>query len=125
MLRVTAAIMEENGRIFIAKRGPGKHLAGKWEFPGGKIEPGETPEQALARELAEELGIRVLVGELLCSVRYRSAAVNLELLAFRVTGRSAEPVLREHQESRWVAPPELLSFDMAESDRKIAERLFS
>ncbi len=124
MQRVTAAIMEENGRIFIAKRGPGKHLAGKWEFPGGKIEPGETPEQSLARELAEELGIRVLVGEFLCSVRYRSAAVSLELLAFRVTGRSGEPVLHEHQESRWVAPSELLSFDMAESDRKIVERLF-
>ncbi len=125
MQRVTAAIMEENGRIFIAKRGPGKHLAGKWEFPGGKIEPGETPEQSLVRELAEELGIRVLVGEFLCSVRYRNDTVNLELLAFRVTGRSGKPVLREHQESRWVAPSELLSFDLAESDRKIVERLFS
>jgi 8-oxo-dGTP diphosphatase len=124
MQRVTAAIMEEKGRIFIARRGPGKHLAGKWEFPGGKIEPGETPEQSLARELVEELGINVRVGERLCSVRYLGGSVNLELLAFRVTERSGEPVLHEHEESRWVSPSELLSYDLAESDRKIVERLY-
>ena len=121
---VTAAIIEENGRIFIARRGPGKHLAGKWEFPGGKIEPGETPEQSLERELVEELGIHVRVGELLCSVRYQSPAVNLELLAFRVTARTGDPVLHEHQDCRWVLPGELLSYDLAESDRKIVERLY-
>jgi 8-oxo-dGTP diphosphatase len=124
MQRVTAAIMEENGRIFIARRGPGRHLSGKWEFPGGKIEPGDTPEQSLKRELVEELGIEVRVGELLCSVRFRGSSVDLELFAFRVTERSGDPVLHEHEESRWVPPSELLSYDLADSDRKIVERLY-
>ena len=122
--RVTAAVMEENGRIFIARRRSGKHLAGKWEFPGGKIEPGETPEQSLSRELAEELDLRVEVGRLLCSVRYTEGSVDLELMAFAVTRVSGDPVLREHDRAQWVEPSELFSFDLAGSDRKVAEELF-
>jgi 8-oxo-dGTP diphosphatase len=124
MQRVTAAVMEEKGRIFIAKRREGKHLAGKWEFPGGKIEPGETPEQSLARELMEELDLYVSVGELLCSVRFQSGPIDLELMVYSVTRRSGEPVLREHDDARWVEPSELFSFDLAGSDRIVVERLF-
>jgi 8-oxo-dGTP diphosphatase len=124
MQRVTAAIMEENGRVFIARRRGGKHLAGKWEFPGGKIELGETPEQCLERELIEELNVRVSVGELLCSVRFQSEPVELELMAFRVTRLSGEPMLREHDDARWVKPSELLSYDLAGSDRKVVVKLF-
>jgi 8-oxo-dGTP diphosphatase len=124
MLRVTAAIMEEEGRIFIARRSSGKHLAGKWEFPGGKIEPGETPEQSLERELVEELDLRVAVGNLLCSVRYTDGSVDLELMAFAVTRVAGDPVLREHDRAQWVAPSELFSYDLAGSDRKVIEKLF-
>lgn len=124
MRKVTAAIMEENGKVFIAKRKGGRHLSGKWEFPGGKMENGETPEEALRRELDEELGIVVEVGELLCSVRFTVGSAEYELLAFRATRVSGEPILREHEDARWVAPSGLFSYDLANSDRKVAESVF-
>jgi 8-oxo-dGTP diphosphatase len=124
MQRVTAAIIEENGKVFIAKRGESKHLAGKWEFPGGKIEPGETPREALSRELDEELGLSVHVGELLCRVPFEMGSISLELLAFRVTRTGSGPVLREHDDARWVEPSELLSYDLADSDRKVVEKIY-
>ena len=124
MQRVTAAIIEEGGRLFVARRGPGRHLAGKWEFPGGKIEAGETPEASLARELAEELGIVAEVGELACVVRYQEPEVSLELLVYRVRRQGSCMELREHVEARWIAPGELASLDLAPSDRLVAARLF-
>jgi 8-oxo-dGTP diphosphatase len=123
-VRVTAGIIENGGRLLIARRKPGKHMGGKWEFPGGKIEPGESPEQSLVRELDEELALRVEVGELLCVVPYRGGGVELELMVYHVTRLDGEPVLREHEEIRWVFPGELASFDLADSDRKAVERLY-
>lgn len=123
-LRVTAAIIEEDGRVFVARRGPGRHLAGAWEFPGGKVDAGETPEQALARELSEELGISCEVGELLCTAVYEGTEPALELLAFRVRRRAGAIELREHVEARWVAPADLAAMDLPESDRLVAERLY-
>ena len=122
--RVTAAIIEEGGRVFVAKRGPGRHLAGKWEFPGGKIEPGETPEQALKRELAEELGISCEVGEFLCAAVYDGTAPSLELLAYRVRRGPGAIELREHAEACWVAPADLAGMDLPESDRRVVELLY-
>jgi 8-oxo-dGTP diphosphatase len=121
---VTAAIIEENGRVFVARRGPGRHLAGAWEFPGGKVEPGETPEQALARELAEELGISCEVGEFLCSAVYEGTEPALELLAFRVRRCQGAIELREHTDARWVAPADLAGMDLPASDRLVVERLY-
>jgi 8-oxo-dGTP diphosphatase len=122
--RVTAAIIEEGGRVFVAKRGPGRHLAGKWEFPGGKIEPGETPEQALGRELAEELGIGCEIVEFMCSAVYEEREVGLELLAYRVRRTQGEIELREHVDARWVLPADLAAMDLPESDRLVVERLY-
>ncbi|MCX7032041.1 MAG: (deoxy)nucleoside triphosphate pyrophosphohydrolase [Spirochaetes bacterium] len=122
--RVTAAIIEEDGLVFVARRGPGRHLAGKWEFPGGKVEPGETPEQALARELAEELGIACEVGEFLCAAVYEGTEPGLELLAFRVRRTPGTIELREHVEARWVKPADLARLDLPESDRMVVERLY-
>src|SRR5208283_2293660 len=101
-----------------------KHMGGKWEFPGGKIEPGETPEQSLARELSEELDVRARIGEQLCHASYEGEGISLELLVYRVEGFEGTPVLREHEELRWVAPRELRSYDLADSDRRVAEALF-
>jgi 8-oxo-dGTP diphosphatase len=123
-MRVTAGIMEDNGRVLIGKRRPGKHMGGRWEFPGGKLEPGETPEEALARELEEELGVRARVGELLCVAAWEGDGLSLELLVYRVTGFDGSPELREHQELRWVAPADLASFDLADSDRSVARKLY-
>ncbi len=99
-------------------------MAGKWEFPGGKIEPGESPEQSLARELAEELDVRARIGQLLCRTSYEGDGVSLELLVYRVECFEGTPVLREHEEMRWVPPGELRSFDLADSDRKVVETLY-
>ena len=123
-MKVTAGILEENGRVLIARRGPGRHMAGKWEFPGGKIEPGETPEQSLARELQEELDVRARVGTFLCRTFFEGDGVSLELLVFRVEGFDGLPVLREHQEIRWVLPCELFSYDLADSDRRVVQALY-
>jgi 8-oxo-dGTP diphosphatase len=124
-VRVTAAVIEEGGKVLIARRRPGKHLGGKWEFPGGKIEPGETPEQSLARELAEELAIEGCVREFLGSASYEGDGVSLELLVYKVERSRGEPVLREHDEVRWVSPWELSGYDLAESDRRVVETLFA
>ncbi len=121
---MTAALIEEHGRVLVAQRRPGAHMGGKWELPGGKVEPGETPEQSLARELAEELGLEVRVGEHLCSARFDGDGVRLELLVYRVQRVSGEPVLHEHEEIRWVAPADLRRYDLADSDRTVVERLF-
>lgn len=123
-MKVTAAILEENGKVLIGRRKPGKHMGGKWEFPGGKIEPGETPQDSLARELQEELAIRVSVGQFLCSSLYEGDGVSLELLVYRVQRLEGEPALIEHEELRWVRPEELTGFDLADSDRTVVRRLF-
>ena len=121
---VTAAIIEQEGRVLIAKRRPGKHMGSRWEFPGGKIEPGESPEESLARELLEELGVQARIGEFLCSCSYEGDGVSLELLVYRARIISGMPRLLEHQEIHWVRPEDLLSYDLADSDRKVVENLF-
>jgi 8-oxo-dGTP diphosphatase len=123
-MRVTAGILEKNGLVLIARRKPGKHMGGKWEFPGGKIEAGESPEQSLARELQEELDVNAQIGKLLCCASYQGEGVSLELMVYRVDGFEGVPVLREHDEVRWVPPGELKNYDLADSDRCVVETLY-
>jgi 8-oxo-dGTP diphosphatase len=123
-MKVTAGILEDNGLVLIARRKPGKHMGGKWEFPGGKIEEGESPEQALARELQEELDVRARIGKLLCCASWDGDGISLELLVYRVERFDGTPALREHEELRWVAPGDLRSYDLADSDRCVVETLF-
>ena len=123
-MKVTAGIIERDGRVLIARRRPGKHMGGKWEFPGGKVEPGETPEESLARELQEELAVEAAIGGFLCRALWEGDGLSLELLVYRVESFQGEPVLREHQEIRWVMPGELARFDLADSDRRVAETLY-
>ena len=123
-MKVTAGIIEENGLVLIARRKPGKHMGGKWEFPGGKIEPGESPEQSLARELDEELSIRAHVGKFLCTTFFEGDGVSLELLVYRVDSVEGAPALKEHDEIRWVPPEQLASFDLADSDRMVVKALY-
>jgi 8-oxo-dGTP diphosphatase len=123
-MKVTAGIIEENGKVLIARRKPGKHMGGKWEFPGGKIEPGESPEQSLARELDEELSVRAHVGRFLCATFFEGDGVSLELLVYQVDSVEGALALREHDEIRWVRPEQLASFDLADSDRMVVEALY-
>jgi mutator protein MutT len=124
MLRVTAAVIEREGKVLLARRSRSGSAGGRWEFPGGTIEPGETPEQCLARELREELGIDSRVGEFLASSRVASGTAGLELLAYRVVSFTGELRANVHEEVRWVAPGELALFDLAEADRLLLPLVF-
>jgi 8-oxo-dGTP diphosphatase len=117
MLQVAAAIIERDGKVLICQRKPEQSHALKWEFPGGKVELGETPEQALARELEEELAISRAAGREIH--RYTFAypdASPIELIFYRVESYSGEPMNRVFHELRWTAPCELENVDFLDGD---------
>jgi 8-oxo-dGTP diphosphatase len=106
-LRVVAAILVESGCVLAAKRGPAMRMPGRWEFPGGKVEPGETDRQALRRELREELAVDVRVTEPVGTVVHRYATFEIELVAYRCTNRQGELEAREHETLLWLTASEL------------------
>lgn len=120
---VTAGILEREGSVLLARRGTAGHLARKWEFPGGKIEPGETPEACLARELREELGIETRIGERVTVSRYDYGRGPIMLLAYRARIVAGEPQPREHEALAWVPVSLLLTYDLAAADIPIARCL--
>lgn len=121
---VTAAVIERDGYILIAKRKQGKQHFGNWEFPGGTLEEGETPEQCLKRELREELDITAEVGDLFCSSEHSyTPGFTIRLLSYRTTVISGTFSLNDHEEIRWVKPADLVKYDFPEADRLIVERL--
>jgi len=113
---VTAAVIEQGGKILIAKRRAGDRFAQLWEFPGGKLEPGESPGQCLQRELREELGIETQLKEFIGSFPFTSPALSIELLAYEVRIVSGCLVLSDHEELRWVSRKELGNFSFTEPD---------
>lgn len=120
-VRVLAAVIAREGRYLLGLRPAGKRHAGCWEFPGGKVEAGETDEQALARELREELGVQLRsLGALIGS--RRDGDSEFEIIFRRVTIDGA-PQSLEHVGLRWVEPAQMRHYTMAESDRWCAERL--
>lgn len=127
VLRVVAAAILRDGKFLAAKRGAGKipETAHRFEFPGGKIEPGESPECALTREISEELSTSVEVGKLLIrtSHTYETAVVELSVYLCRLTGE--EPRSREHEELRWVAASRLTELEWAPADAPVLELLAS
>lgn len=118
-IAVTCALLERDGRLLVAQRPPGKKLALKWEFPGGKIEPGETAELALARELREELSIEVDVGRELPAVTHDYGDAVILLRSFLCFLRDGEPRPQEHVAVRWCLPHEVAALDLAEADRPV------
>ncbi|MEJ5358419.1 MAG: (deoxy)nucleoside triphosphate pyrophosphohydrolase [Desulfobacterales bacterium] len=123
MIVVTAAIWCENGRVLIARRKPGRRHAGRWEFPGGKLRPGETPEEGLARELREELGIEARVGDFFGESLDAGHTPPIRLLAYRIQEAAGTPRCLDHAELRWVPIPELAREDLCPADRELAARL--
>ena len=97
-------MIEKDGRILLARRKVSKHLGSKWEFPGGKIDPGESPAACLKRELAEELSIEAAIGEFIAVTRFHQGEIELEIRLYRVEHVAGEFILHEHEEIRWVAP---------------------
>ena len=120
---VVAALIRRDGRILICQRPPRQSHPLKWEFAGGKIEPGETPEQALARECREELGIEVQVGGLFMEVTHDYPDKTVHLRLYESTILSGEPQKIEPSDLRWVTPAELTDFPFCEADVVILERL--
>ena len=119
---VTAAVVERNGRLLVARRLKGSHMAGFWEFPGGKCEPGETPEDCLARELVEELGVRATIGEEIYRTTYAYADRVLDLRFFRcLLDDEPRPLLG--QEVRWVPRAELATLEFPPADAELVARL--
>jgi len=123
-VRVVAAVLRDaSGRVLIAQRPPGKHMAGYWEFPGGKIAPGESSEQALTRELAEELGVSLRRCHPLLQLRHDYADRVVELDVFVVDDYGGEPSGLEAQALKWVAVAELAGQGLLPADRPIIEAL--
>jgi 8-oxo-dGTP diphosphatase len=125
VIRVAAGIIVRDGRILIAQRKDGGRHAGRWEFPGGKIEPGERPEDALVREIREELGVEIRVGKLraMLSHFYEKEGVRVEIHVFMAEIRSGEPENLDVRDSRWVLPAELGGYDFVEADRPLVSEL--
>lgn len=120
---VAGVITDATGRILLARRTDGRDLAGLWEFPGGKREPGETPEQALIRELDEELGIQVEVGEPIIAVPQRYPHKRLRLDVRRIERWRGKPRGNEGQALAWVPPTKLPTYSMPPADRPVVAAL--
>ena len=121
---VAAVLRDTRGRILLTRRTEGRDLAGRWEFPGGKREPGETPEQALVREIDEELGIRIeAIGERLINVPQRYPDKRLTLDVRDIPRWSGHPRGREGQALVWVPPQKLRSYEMPPADRPVVAAL--
>ena len=120
-LQVVGAIVVKDGRILAVKRGENKNkaIAYKYEFPGGKIEQGETPEQALKRELLEEMNYDIEVGDKFMSVTYEYEDVFVNLHTYLCKPLSDSYTLNEHVDEKWLAPSELMDVEWAPADLDI------
>ena len=122
-LVVAAAIFDDSGRVLIAERPAGKHMAGRWEFPGGKVAPGESEEAALARELEEELGIEVTEARPMMRLTHRYPDREVELSMWVVGRYRGEPRALDGQRLKWVERTQLAVEDILEADRPFVAAL--
>jgi len=122
-VEVVAGVLERNGRYLVAKRSDSGQLPNLWEFPGGKVEEGESLEEALEREFHEELGIGIRVEKQLVSAIHHYPRGDIRLSSFRIRHESGEIELRVHQELFWAAIEELRELSLAPADLPILEAL--
>lgn len=121
-VKVAAAIIIHNNRIFATQRGYGEFKDG-WEFPGGKVEEGETPQQALVREIREELDTEIEVDSLFETVEYDYPSFHLSMDCFFCTVKSGNLVLKEHEDAKWLAGENLDSVNWLPADIELVEKL--
>lgn len=117
-VKVVASVILHGNKIFATQRGYGDFKGG-WEFPGGKVEPGETPQKALEREIMEELAVEIEVGKRIGTIEYDYPQFHLSMDCFLCRIRAGQPVLKEHEAARWLAEGELESVDWLPADRTI------
>lgn len=120
-IRVAAAIIVDNNKLFATQRGYGA-FKGAWEFPGGKIEEGETPRQALEREIREELDTEIDIGKLVDTIEYDYPDFHLSMECFACTVKSGELVLKEHESARWLGKDDLHSVEWLPADISILDQ---
>ena len=124
-IHVTCAIIERDGLVLAAQRSAAMAMPLKWEFPGGKIDGGESREECLRRELSEELGINVKVGKSLPPATHHYPALIVTLYPFICAIDSGEIVLHEHAAISWLPPEQLHALDWAEADLPVIESYFT
>jgi 8-oxo-dGTP diphosphatase len=125
MIAVTCAIIFSRDSVLCVQRGPTQDLPGKWEFPGGKIEPNESEEACLIREVREELGLDIQLNKRLCPVEHVYGSRKILLIPFTATILQGELVLTEHQAYKWLALKNLKTLDWAPADWPIVHQLQS
>ena len=121
-VRVVAAVIRSEDKIFATARGYGE-FKGQWEFPGGKIEPGETPQEALVSEIQEELDVKIEVGDLIDTIEYDSPSFHLSMDCFWCIVTDGEITLKEAEDARWLSKDELYSVDWLPADMELIEKL--
>ena len=122
---VCAVILEASGRVLVAQRPAHKHLGGKWEFPGGKVEPGEGPEVALVREIREELGCDIFIRRALPRYTHDYGTVVIEMIPFvcELAPCSPPPLTHEHAALAWADVGDLKNYDLAPADWPVLAQL--
>ena len=123
MISAAVAVIVREGKILITRRQNDDPLKGKWEFPGGKINKGESPEECLRRELREELGIEVTICGIIASVSHRYDHIHVHLTFYRAEILSGELIPKCHDEIRWVSPDRLEQYDFPEANREVIRKL--
>ncbi|MFN9596825.1 MAG: (deoxy)nucleoside triphosphate pyrophosphohydrolase [Bacteroidota bacterium] len=125
MLRVACAVIIQNNKVLAVQRGANMKMAGKWEFPGGKLEPGETASQCIEREILEELAMNIQVEEEWPSTIHQYTDFQIELIPLRCESDQTRPILKEHQDFQWLDSESLFWVDWADADIPIRDKVAS
>lgn len=123
MVEVVAALVRDGEKYLICRRPEGKMCAGRWEFAGGKVEPGETGPEALAREWREELGVELAVGAVLAEVEHAYPELTVHLTLYAATLASGAPQRLEHSAMKWISRTEFGDYDFCPADARLLRQL--
>ena len=123
MIEVVCGIIYNDDKVFIARRRQEKSLAGKWEFPGGKIDKNESEQNALVRELTEEFGMSVQVNSKIGEHLHQYPDFTIKLIAYKCEFKDASFVLTDHDDYKWVFKEEILEYDLADADKPFVKMI--